>query len=295
MQKNPFQLVPFRQSKISTDFYLNKTEIQTLIYGYIHQFTKNCPSDLIQMIICFGNSIYSIKVNLYKDYEKSYKIETMKRYFEPIHNITASRGFVGVLLENGKYACHSTKENYGFVLLPPDFSNPIKQVFYNACVTDQYLIDENNKIYKCNKQRKLGIEREWTFLKTPVQIDKIGVGQGYIVLLSKEEKQLWVCGNNKYGNGYEQHEKSVNNGINKIQLKNEIIDICCGRFHTMALDFNGHIWSWGRGANGRLGHGNKKHLNIPRKINYFIENAIQIEKICCGQSHNIVLSGTGKV
>lgn len=45
------------------------------------------------------------------------------------------------------------------------------------------------------------------------------------------------------------------------------MDIACGDFHSLALDDEGRVYSWGGGGNsknkGQLGHGNNKDISQP--------------------------------
>lgn len=43
------------------------------------------------------------------------------------------------------------------------------------------------------------------------------------------------------------------------------IQVSCGALHTLALTEVG-AFSWGSGDGGRLGHGNRKHRDIPTLI-----------------------------
>ncbi len=68
-----------------------------------------------------------------------------------------------------------------------------------------------------------------------------------------------------------------------------------GRGHTLAIDDNYGVWSWGYGGDGSLGHGDDNNRYSPTRIQYFIQNNIKIAKICCGAWHNILLSLNNKV
>ena len=45
-----------------------------------------------------------------------------------------------------------------------------------------------------------------------------------------------------------------------------ISNIAVGFEHVLALSSDGDIYSWGRGKNGRLGHGNQETQSHPLKI-----------------------------
>ena len=60
--------------------------------------------------------------------------------------------------------------------------------------------------------------------------------------------------------------------INSLAGKN-IVDIDCGDFHTMALDDQGQVYSWGGGTStqnkGQCGHGHLDETSEPQLIEYF--------------------------
>ena len=45
-----------------------------------------------------------------------------------------------------------------------------------------------------------------------------------------------------------------------------MVDISCGSSHSLAIDNNGLIYSWGNGQGGRLGHNQEVGENAPRQI-----------------------------
>jgi parallel beta-helix repeat protein len=58
------------------------------------------------------------------------------------------------------------------------------------------------------------------------------------------------------------------NGIhepNEGYLEN-IVAISAGHWHSIAVDADGAIWTWGKGASGRLGIGTTDDKNIPQRI-----------------------------
>ncbi|KAN0032334.1 hypothetical protein ACTFIV_006223 [Dictyostelium citrinum] len=59
--------------------------------------------------------------------------------------------------------------------------------------------------------------------------------------------------------------------------KIKIVKVAAGGSHSMALDDQGKVYSWGNGSNGKLGHGNESDENLPKQINFFDEaNVIDI-------------------
>ncbi|MBT5745766.1 MAG: hypothetical protein HOI31_05685 [Gammaproteobacteria bacterium] len=74
-----------------------------------------------------------------------------------------------------------------------------------------------------------------------------------------------------------------------------ITAIACGDVHTLAVRANGEVWSWGRGANGRLGHGSTSDVFTPRNIEYFAETGRRMIDVAAGKNFSLALSDGGEV
>ncbi|KAJ1401348.1 Regulator of chromosome condensation, RCC1 [Sesbania bispinosa] len=48
-----------------------------------------------------------------------------------------------------------------------------------------------------------------------------------------------------------------------------IVKVACGTNHTVAVDKNGHVYTWGFGGYGRLGHREQKDEWVPRRVDVF--------------------------
>ncbi|CAD2092065.1 UVB-resistance protein UVR8 homologue, putative [Plasmodium vinckei brucechwatti] len=77
-------------------------------------------------------------------------------------------------------------------------------------------------------------------------------------------------------------------------------DVCCGYKHTLAVDENNDLYSWGWGGNffkgaSGLGQGNKNNLMKPKKIEAFNNDNSEFINICCGEQHSLALTKSGKV
>ena len=69
------------------------------------------------------------------------------------------------------------------------------------------------------------------------------------------------------------------------------VDIDTGLQHCISLSIEGHIYTWGKGQNGQLGHGIVEASHIPRRVN--IEN--KCTKISAGFSHSAAICEQGKI
>ena len=69
--------------------------------------------------------------------------------------------------------------------------------------------------------------------------------------------------------------------------------IACGGWHTVGLSPNGEVFTWGCGENGQLGHGDRRHRNVPTKVESLSRETSV--KVACGESHTAALTSTGKL
>ena len=63
--------------------------------------------------------------------------------------------------------------------------------------------------------------------------------------------------------------------------------IACGCYHSIALDENGHVYTFGRGNHGQLGHGNTEDQKLPKQISGLHDK--KVIDIAGGFYHTIVL------
>ncbi|KAF9188625.1 hypothetical protein BGZ51_000488 [Haplosporangium sp. Z 767] len=131
-------------------------------------------------------------------------------------------------------------------------------------------------------------------------------GAEYTMIIS-EKGQLWAFGSPEYGqlgnktNG--QYLQQSNRLVHIPQtspvlvsgnLKDKVIvQVACGANHTLALDSEGIVYSWGFGGYGRLGHSKQEDLWSPMPIDQFAgSNKIsRATKIAAGSTFSIALDG----
>lgn len=53
-----------------------------------------------------------------------------------------------------------------------------------------------------------------------------------------------------------------------------IVKVACGNNHTVAVDSNGYVYTWGFGGYGRLGHREQKDEWVPRRVDVFQRNNV---------------------
>lgn len=80
----------------------------------------------------------------------------------------------------------------------------------------------------------------------------------------------------------------------KVQVKDvSITDIACGKFHTIALDTMGRIFTWGFGGKGQLGHNGNKNEFCPRLVKYLTATKNVVSKIYASGTFSVVLTSDG--
>ncbi len=75
--------------------------------------------------------------------------------------------------------------------------------------------------------------------------------------------------------------------------------IACGKAHSVAWDIDGHIYSWGDGSDGRLGHTVEKGFHMA-KFEITPKKILALEKYrilwaSCGNSHSCAITEKGEI
>lgn len=73
----------------------------------------------------------------------------------------------------------------------------------------------------------------------------------------------------------------------------EVMQVACGRYHTIARTANGLVFTWGGGKNGRLGHGDEKIRAQPTCVERLMNDRAVL--ITAGYHNNLVLTEAGEV
>jgi len=126
------------------------------------------------------------------------------------------------------------------------------------------------------------------------KIAYISCGADGSVAISEDGRTMYV-----WGRGYtsaaspEPVAIRLFDPVTKTPFVSKVISAVCGTEHALALCQDGTVWSWGKGRNGRLGHGNEADCSTPTIIKSLIVSEDQkIVQVCLHralQTH----SGTG--
>lgn len=96
-------------------------------------------------------------------------------------------------------------------------------------------------------------------------IKQLSCGSHHAALLSMDG-YVYTMGSNIHG-ALGTSNSSVNYSFVPILVDSlkEVSKVECGSFHMCAIS-NGELYSWGKGIDGQLGHGNTKNQSKPLKI-----------------------------
>ena len=76
-------------------------------------------------------------------------------------------------------------------------------------------------------------------------------------------------------------------------MHSKIIMVSCGEAHVAIINNVGEVLTFGRGQNGRLGHGNEHDTKIPHVVQFGRTDETtrpRVSNICCGLKHTLALS-----
>lgn len=197
---------------------------------------------------------------------------------------------------------HDWKAEYnliGPVVTNINIIDPVNNAKYYASYGLHSLyIDAQNYVWSAgnNMSGQLGINNIdyhlSTYSKIPSMIAKrVACGLNYSVIIDKED-QIWTFGVNNYGQlGLSDCENSRvpvllrnNNSVLKVK------SVACGMYHTVLIDMDDHVWSFGKNYCGQLGLGDTIHRNVPTLIEH-----LSAKMVCCGNYHTVVLDLDGNV
>ena len=125
------------------------------------------------------------------------------------------------------------------------------------------------------------------------RIQQVACGDYHTVCLSVEgELVSWGgAANSKMFKRPSIKDTSVENSILRPLTGRLITDISCGDFHTLALDQNGQVWSWGGGQQhnkGQCGHGNFETVEKPKAMVFFYSKKVTM--IAAGGYHSLAVT-----
>ncbi|EPS62718.1 hypothetical protein M569_12070, partial [Genlisea aurea] len=114
-------------------------------------------------------------------------------------------------------------------------------------------------------------------------IHQLACGYNMTVALTTSG-HVFTMGNNAYGQLGNPLSDGKLPGLVQDKLVGEFVEqISCGSHHVAALTSRSEVFTWGRGANGRLGHGDGEDRNVPTLIEAFRDRLVR--NIACGSNY----------
>jgi alpha-tubulin suppressor-like RCC1 family protein len=111
-------------------------------------------------------------------------------------------------------------------------------------------------------------------------------------LLLDDQGYVWNFGYNTYGQlGIDDDITNVEIPILMHDLVGDIIQVATGHFHSLCLDSQGTVWSFGKNDFGQLGLGDIQ----PRDFQSLIPGLENIVQITAGTNHSLCLDNQGHV
>lgn len=71
----------------------------------------------------------------------------------------------------------------------------------------------------------------------------------------------------------------------------DALKISCGSKHAVLVTKQGHMFSWGEGSGGKLGHGVEADVSTPKLVNAL--SGLNIESVACGEYHTCAITMSG--
>lgn len=119
-------------------------------------------------------------------------------------------------------------------------------------------------------------------------IKDIKAGNRHLLALD-ESGIVWSVGSNVYGQlGYGQNTDESKYPVKVSKIAN-ILAIEAGNDHSLAIDEDGQLFSWGNNGSGRLGDGTSVNRNVP----ILVESLSNVEEVAAGYRHTLVRTKTG--
>lgn len=69
--------------------------------------------------------------------------------------------------------------------------------------------------------------------------------------------------------------------------------VACGQNHTLAIDEDGAVWSWGKSDYGKCGHGGDSDQEVPMRVEALA--GVVAETVACGEFHSAVVDADGRL
>jgi alpha-tubulin suppressor-like RCC1 family protein len=196
--------------------------------------------------------------------------------------------------------------NYGNLYSPYKIKTKKKWISVSAGLSHSLAISKENELYAWGDNRKgqLGDStteerHEPTNINTQFtesKLIKVSAGFKHSIILD-EEGSVYACGSNRFGQLALNRSQEYSTNFIKIYfhdlIGSKIIDISGGRRHSLALDDEGNVYSWGFNGVGSLGNESDSQSSTET----FLVSSLKtkIEKISSSNDYSVVLDVKGNL
>ena len=144
---------------------------------------------------------------------------------------------------------------------------------------------EKGQLGHNNKRPRLVPECVSAFVNK--KICQVACGHTLTVALTTSG-QVFTMGSTDYG----QLGNPSADGNDPIQVKGKIADafieeIACGSYHVAVLTSKTEVYTWGKGSNGQLGHGDNDNRDTPTVVDFLKDK--QVKSVACGSNLTAVI------
>eukprot|EP01084_Bolivina_argentea_P116155 206433_1 len=274
---------------------LTLTEIK---YFQEHQINikKVCasPTGYTTFWIDDGNNLYGCGRNTNNELGVDIKSsDGFEPQLIPLTNVTdvaiANSFSIALCNSNDHSALHILKYWTKLIHIPPEILHIIL-VFYRF-----------NEVYmtsnKDTTETLLGVKHGWALLNVENESPIVQISTGYRnCLLLEQNGTLWGYGSNSSGQLGLGHRISFIDKLTKIQYfideNIKVTYIKCGGLHSLALDNNGKVYSFGYNSHGQCGTGTSTAHSIPKVVKSLID--YKVIKIDCSCYNSYCMTSNGK-
>nr|XP_023654904.1 probable E3 ubiquitin-protein ligase HERC6 isoform X1 [Paramormyrops kingsleyae] len=206
-----------------------------------------------------------------------------------------SRGHLGLRLQGAGTAVAVPREL-------ADFPEQVTQVAAGESHT--LILSNSGKIWTCGRNSSGQLGRRKGTNNVPVALDRpesaVGVasGQEHCLALCKSGEVLaWGRGSEgQLGTG--RFDKQLKPRIIRLTMSSSmptpVIQVACGKYHSLALTKEGEMFSWGRNSYGQLGLGKAiSTQDVPSRVLSLI--GVPVIQVCAGGEHSFAISLSGEI
>ncbi|KAH9094252.1 hypothetical protein Ae201684P_016863 [Aphanomyces euteiches] len=145
-----------------------------------------------------------------------------------------------------------------------------------------------------NKDGQLGLGTDDEIYSKPtrvpdldnISVRDIAVGESTTLVLDNSDTMMWCMKSLRDSARYTQNFRG--------ELTIRLNRVFSGRDFSVVLTQNGHLYTWGNGESGQLGHQENKIKKIPKKVSALREQEIPVVLAAAGSDFMVMTSGVAK-